>query len=309
VRLIGFVVVLLTLLGYVGGELHALRELETYRLNFLVAFLLVIPASAFAVNALSYFRTYPARQRIAYASVILLLVLNLAGRNLEWFLPYARGQSQPYVRMPLGQDDQAVIHWLKMHASRDRRVLTEYWPLGALLPWYTSMQVIGGPYPLIWMQHNFVNYADMRGALEGDPVYLFGRDIRRFSPEQVRPYFVAYNIGWVVAQTDQSKTFFSSAPWLTPVAKVGSYQLYENTEPSTFFLAGTGQVQAETGGLRIREASPGELILKYHWTSTLVSDPPQQLRPYKVLDDPVPFIHVPSNRYTEFLIRDDSRGL
>jgi hypothetical protein len=58
--------------------------------------------------------------------------------------------------------------------------------------------------------------------------------------------------------------------------------------------------------LNVTDASSGELVLKYHWTASLVTDPPQELLPHRVLDDPVPFIKLSNNRYTNFVIRDGS---
>jgi hypothetical protein len=308
VRLFLFTITVLTILGYLGGELRALRQLETYRLNFIVSFLLAVPAGAFVGTVVSYLRSLSFRQALAFTAMLLLLLLNLTGRNLDWFAPFIRGSFRHYARMPLSADDQAVIRWLKSNANPDHRILVEYWPMGALIPWYAGMQVIGGPYPLIWMPHNFANYADLKGAMEGDPVFLFGRDIRRFTPDQAKLFLNAYNVGWVVAYTDRSNALFGSSPSLKPVADIGSYRVYENTDVSTFFLKGTGNVEAEFGALIIRDASEGELVLKFHWTATLTSDPPQELQPQKILDDPVPFIRIPKNHFREFVLRDAPRG-
>ena len=301
-RLVLFVALALSLAGYVAGEWAFFRDLETFRNNLVAAFLLIIPASVCANSALSYLRNKPHQHRWALAGLVLLLGLQLTGRNLLWLFPYVRGDSGRYALHSLGKDEEKVVQWLRGQTDHERRVLVEYWPLGALIPWYTGLQVIGGPYALIWMPHNFVNFTAM-----GDEVRLFGRDIRQLSRQETRAYLNTYNVGWVVVYTDKSKEFFDPDDSLASVVDAGRYRIYENRARSTFFLSGNGRVRAEYGRLRVSEAAKGELVLKYHWSPTLVSVPPQILLPQTVLDDPVPFIKIPDNRFTEFVICDASR--
>ena len=131
---------------------------------------------------------------------------------------------------------------------------------------------------------------------------LFGRNLNTFAPEQLRTYLAAYNVGWVVAYTDESVSTFARAPWLAPVATVGRYRIYANADPLTPFLTGTGSVRAEYGTIHVTNASRGELVLKYHWVPGVASDPPQELVPHPVLDDPVPFIRLPANTFRDFVI-------
>ena len=193
---------------------------------------------------------------------------------------------------------------MRANADRSRRVMIEHWPLGALVPWRTGLEVIGGPYPLVWLQHNFANFASMKGLGIPNGVRLFGRDLRAFDPEQLRSYLAAYNVGWVVAYTDESVSTFARAAWLRPVATVGRYRIYENADALTPFLTGTGSVRTEYGAIHVSNASRGELVLKYHWAPGLTSDPPQELVPHPVLDDPVPFIRLPANTFRDFVITD-----
>ena len=39
-------------------------------------------------------------------------------------------------------------------------------------------------------------------------------------------------------------------------------------------------------------ADDGAVVLKYHWLSSLRSDPPRELRPVSLLDVPVPFVSI-----------------
>ena len=55
---------------------------------------------------------------------------------------------------------------------------------------------------------------------------------------------------------------------------------------------GRARIKAHSGKLTLTdiEANDGLVVLPYHWTPRLVSDPPVAIEPITLLDDPVPFI-------------------
>jgi hypothetical protein len=186
--------------------------------------------------------------------------------------------------------------------------MIERWQLGAIVPWRTGLEVIGGPYPLVWLQHNFTNFATLAGMGQRDEgTRLFGRKLDDFSPERLRVYMDTYNVGWVVALTEESAQAFERAPWVRPVARVGRFRIFESTDPATAFLKGTGSVRVDYGVVRVSNASRGELVLKYHWAPFLATDPPQEIVPHAVLDDPVPFIRLPANAVSDFVVTDGGK--
>jgi hypothetical protein len=205
------------------------------------------------------------------------------------------------------QDDLAVVAWLSANAGGERRVMIERWQLGAIVPWRTGLEVIGGPYPLVWLQHNFTNFAFLSGIELPEEVRLFGRALADFTPEQLRLYLDTYNVGWVIAFTPESVETFQRAPWLRPVARVGRHRIFESADPATAFLKGAGSVRVEYGAMHVTNASRGELVLKYHWAPFLTTDPPQEIAPHVVLDDPVPFIRLPANPVSDFVITDGGK--
>ena len=313
VRLLLFSTLALTVLGYLGGELPPFRQIQTYRCNLIAAFLLSVPAGSGLLWSIARIRTAapPAARWGGWAAVIVLvlvLTLQVAGRNVDRLKPLILVGPRAYTLVTPNKDDLAVVDWLRTHVDGGRRVMIERWQLGALVPWRTGLEVIGGPYPLVWLQHNFTNFAFLQGLGVPEAVRLFGRNLSDFPPEQLRAYLDTYNVGWVIAFTDESIETFGRATWLRRVAKVGRHQIFESTDPATAFLKGTGSVRAEYGAVRVSNASRGELVMKYHWAPFLTTDPPQEIVPQTVLDDPVPFIRLPANTVSDFVITDGGRG-
>jgi hypothetical protein len=308
VQLLLFSIGALTVLGYLGGELPLFRQIQTYRCNLIAAFLLSVPAGPGLLRSTARIRVAPPSvARWSWAVLVLTLVLVpallVAGRNVDGRRPLVA--VRPLITP--NRDDLAVVDWLRAHAHRDRRVMIERWQLGAIVPWRTGLEVIGGPYPLVWLQHNFTNFAFLSGLELPEEVRLFGRKLADFTPEQLRTYMDTYNVGWVIAFTEESVEAFEHATWLRPVARVGRHRIFESTDPVTAFLKGTGSVRVEYGLMRVSNASRGELVLKYHWAPFLAVDPPQEIVPLAVLDDPVPFIRLPANSFSDFVVTDGGK--
>jgi hypothetical protein len=312
VRFLLFPILGLTALGYLGGELPPLRQVQTYRCNLIAAMLLTVPAGVGVARMLARLRAAVPRYTLArwgWAAIALVVAFGLVGMGwgLHRLTPRLPKGLRSYTLQPLDTTDRRVVDWLRDRPLGGRRVMIERWQLGALVPWRTGAEVIGGPYPLIWLQHNYTNFAFLSSLGVPEEVRLFGRKLSDFSPQELRDYLGTYNVGWVVAYTEESIGRFGGADWLREVDRVGRYRIFESTDPGTPFLKGTGSARAEYGAIHVSGASRGELVLKYHWAPFLVSDPPQEIVPQTVLDDPVPFIRVPANAFPDFVITDGGR--
>ena len=310
VKLLLFPILSLTALGYLAGELSPLRHIQTYRCNLIAAFLLTVPAGAGVTWSSTKIRAALPRSALARWGLVvipLVMTLYLVGRSPDRLTAFLPAGPRAFTLQVLDKDDLAVVDWLRAHADGGRRVMIERWQLGALVPWRTGLEVIGGPYPLVWLQHNFTNFAFLRALEVPEEVRLFGRRLNDFAPHELRGYLDTYNVGWVIAFTDESIETFGHAVWLRSVAQVGRHRIYENIDPGTPFLKGTGSARAEYGAIRVSGASRGELVLKYHWAPFLTTEPPQEITPQIVLDDPVPFIRVPANAFADFVITDRGR--
>ena len=84
-------VLALSFFGYVSGQLHAFREVETYRNNLVAAFLLILPAAAFLDHALVSWRLFPLARRVVLGSCVVLLSLHLIGRSVAGTIAYMTG--------------------------------------------------------------------------------------------------------------------------------------------------------------------------------------------------------------------------
>ena len=88
------------------------------------------------------------------------------------------------------------------------------------------------------------------------------------------------------------------------MAEFGRQKLYRVEEPSGRLIRGDARVEGRMGSLKVDVATSGPIVLKYHWSPTLVAEPPQPVLPCTMGDDPVPFVHLPDapNGYT--VLRD-----
>ncbi len=83
---------------------------------------------------------------------------------------------------------------------------------------------------------------------------------------------------------------------------MGDVYLMKVKQSLDWFLRGKGNVEVGLNTIRCSNVKGDEVILKYHWTKGLVSDPPVKIEAEKILDDPIPFIKI-INPPSEFTLR------
>ncbi len=280
---------------YVGGG-----DLQPYRF--------VLPALALAA--------LPAAELIARVGgqsprrvLVLLAVLGLAaGLALYRGRPQHRllsdGTPGDYLSGPQPAE-KMVCKTLSQLDLQSGRVLTNDTRLGALLPACSGAQVIGGPFFQVWTIYGYVN-----ATLGDDHVdRVLDRPINQLSPAELAAIFEQYNVRWVVANALIAPEGYTLANWgrdhpglLEPLAVYGPFVVYAVQQPASWFFQGTGQVMAKYNRIEVRDASPGGILLKYHWIESLRSEPRLPLRPVYVGHDPVPFIAVDNGDLTDFAI-------
>ncbi len=177
-----------------------------------------------------------------------------------------------------------------------------------LLPLLTGRQFVGGLYHMAFIPHQHAGFGDW---------HLAGRNIRQWTPDQLRAFCDQYNIGWVITWSRASPLksgaergmplgteVFSSSPFCEPVAVLprhttrpdeNAYTIFRVHREHTFFARGRGRVaRVDYNRIELTDLEPegGELVLRYHWQEGLRSKPPLKLGPAPKLGDPIGFIRI-----------------
>jgi hypothetical protein len=131
---------------------------------------------------------------------------------------------------------------------------------------------------------------------------VFKRDIASLTDDELASYFRTYNIGAVVVFHPRSVQRLLSSSLVSVERRLGDVHLMRVSQPLNWFLEGQGQLEAGLNRIHASKIQGDVVILKYHWTQGLVSNPPATIVLVKILDDPIPFIKV-INPPSEFILR------
>ena len=296
-------VIPLLALAYLGSYWQPLANLQPYRFVIPAGLLATLPAA----DALTTLAARPPQAR--WTTVIVgLLVTFLMLRTFQgaWFFRPDLAR----IGQPVQPDDdrlggppatyRTMMDWIALNTTPEGRLLVNDWRLGALIPYYTNREVIGGPFLWMWIAHSYAN----AGIWDA-----FGRDLASYREPELRQVLQTYNIQWVITNTDFDPRWYTlddvARTWpalLQPVDEVAGFRIYRTPWPANPFLLGNGRVSATYNRLSVRDAYPDRIVLKYHWLPTLRTDPPLPLRPYPVPDDPVGFIQVNNGTTRDFVI-------
>ena len=221
----------------------------------------------------------------------------------------------PPVSAALPPEGHALIGWLRditdpgarllvedrRHLERprlDRDVPDHPWfggHLPALLPALTGREVLGGPYPEMPIRPH---RADLSSGV------FLGSPLSEWPADRLAAALARYNVGTIVVWSSVARERLAAASdVVTPVGRQGVFHAYRTRVPPTFLLAGTGTVRARPNAIEVTDASPGGVVLKYHWYPGLRSDPPLPVRPYDAPDLAAPFIAVDNGDVRAFTIR------
>ena len=152
-----------------------------------------------------------------------------------------------------------------------------------ILPHLLGVEVIGGPYLHIHLKTNFTQFGE--GKLFGDPDW--GRD--RF----VR-YARLYRPAAIACWSPKARAFCSANPDLVKVVDddgtllIGRVLGFEGAA-----ARGQAEVTASPNRIEVKDAVAGDdglVVLRYHAAPHLASEPPVEIVPVTLEDDPVPFI-------------------
>ncbi|TMA08858.1 MAG: hypothetical protein E6J89_13960 [Deltaproteobacteria bacterium] len=294
--MLGCGVTTLFLLAYFGSFVPSLRALQPLRFKVPYDLFLAL-TSAYLVSSR---RQEPSSaRRPIFVPVCLALGLITAAINI--FQTELGGKLR--LRTEVSPALRAIAAWIRDRTPTDGRILfeesgdeTDFFYddmyLSSFIPYWTGRQLIGGPINLYNDRHHF---AEFHSGM------LFKRDIKTFTDEELAAYFRTYNIAAVVAFHPQSVRRLLSVPGLVSLdRRLGDLHLFRVDQPLNWFLKGKGELRASLNRIQGSNVSGAEVILKYHWTQGLVSNPPATILPEKILEDPIPFIKIinPASEFT-----------
>lgn len=291
-----------------------LRELEPFR--FRVTFVMLCGFGV-AAALLSIFQGLN-RSSLRPAYLFPLLVLALP--FLSEFLfpkPYRlRDSSRMAMYAPL-------IRWIEENTdNRGRIALMEdvgRFPRGAYVAAFVDRQFIGGPFAQHNMVQSYANFTEER---------FFDRRVAELTEEEAFKLCEQYDIRWVITTSREGAQVFSSfdrhfrhvgtevvsrgaaepTQELSPFAQYFSSQgthtvsYFEVLRAPNPFLVGSGTVTARLNEIIVENASPGEVVLKYHWLDRLAVEPELPIEHYPIDGNPVGFIRVRNGSTRDFRI-------
>lgn len=215
----------------------------------------------------------------------------------------------------MGPSEQALVSELMSLSPSAGRVLLESTNIKSrpnisdLIPSLTRHSVLGGPDTGIFLKTRFSMFSGAYGNFDNKQSYVpvvFNRALASLSEEDLKFYLDLYNVAWVVAYTPSMKEQLGIYPNLVKLkSNPGSYSLYEVNHQPNWFIKGSGDVSFDYDKIQIKNASAGEIILKFHWIQNLNCDPPIAIRPVIVNGSPMPFISIDnSSGYKEIYVEN-----
>jgi hypothetical protein len=210
-----------------------------------------------------------------------------------------------------------LVEAVRAYTDRSGRLMIEDGPaalyrevhLPGLLPMFTGVEQIGGPYPFAFVEHHFATFQQNKTA---------GKPLSEITPRELRAYTDLYNVRWILTATRETDDLVarmaagSDAPRRAPsvdgalaevIWKSPRYTLWRVRAPGTFTGGEDDRVRASFNRIEIDLARVSEsVLLKYHWDEGLTVSPPATISPVYQLDDPVPFVILEPNGASSIVI-------
>jgi hypothetical protein len=284
-------------LAYFGSALTLFRNLEPGR--FEVAFFaFATPLAALGARD-AWVLLGRARPWFRYGgkaiNLIALVFFALVSLASLWLETGAHGP------IATSLPDQAGEVWGWMRSARDSRIIMESgWARdengASMSPYFNSdlamlwafegdREVIGGSPS---EGFSLFSFADVGNGV------AFGQELDSLTPEQFRKQLETYNVGSLIAWSDDTKRYLDRVDGLVALQRSDPYMLYGVAGDHTFLMMGkAATVSASQDCIQIKGAQPGRLVLKYHYFRTLHADSPISISPAPIDNgDPIPFIAI-----------------
>jgi|GEM_PF-4286399 len=194
--------------------------------------------------------------------------------------------------------EKQLIHWFKQKPQKGRILIEDshkYYILNRFLPVVTSQSIIGPVMP--YNQSKVMT-----------PLDFFGNSVDSKSGHGLTRYINQYNIQVALVVSMEAKRHFQKEVqgWdPLSVVKTTAYPIWIyilKTQPSNYFLKGSGKLTMDYNHLEIKNPSAGDIILRLHWFPVLGTSSQVEVGPYHVEGFPLPFIQI-KNKGERELIR------
>ena len=193
-----------------------------------------------------------------------------------------------------------VLDALKRHTDASGRLMIEDGPawaygdshLPSIIPLYTGVEQIGGPYAFMFIRHGFTTFQTDR---------TMGMPLERMGPERLREYIDLYNVHWILTATPECGAYVERLSYVRALWSSKQFRLWEVPTGSTFASEPGVTVQASVDLIRVTitdgaaQPPPERMLLKYHWDRGLEVTAPARISKALRLDDPVPLILLEPN--------------
>jgi hypothetical protein len=244
--------------------------------------------------------------RVARTAVIMALLISSPVLSLL--------ASRAYYRHTLSTtftpEVEELIAALEKHTEPSGRLMIEDGPawyfgdsfLIAMIPQITGVEQIGGPYPWMYIKHNFTDFHMCR-AME--------KSLQDMGPDMLWRYIHLYNIRWIMTSTSDCREYIDGFLDYDPVWSSRHFSLWE-VEPAGGSMEERGiSIRSSYGRIEVilsRDEGgnlPVRVLLPYHWDRGLHVEPPAAISKEHRMDDPVPFIILEPNGVSEIRIEYD----
>ncbi len=283
-------------LAGLSGGIPGLNTLEIGRFAIPLA---VFSTSGFAAGVASRWSRVSFADWLSRSSFpMLVILLFFAGRILaprSMLEPGFGGAAEKF---------SELAGWIRDHTATGARIAfldASPGPVsGAAFSHYADRQLIGGPFSQMNLVHAYASFTRDR---------FVDTPLARLTRENLARLAERYNVGWVVTTTGESCAVFTAleAPFVAQIiGGAGSdetrFCVFELALEASFFLEGSGEAEASLNRIEVRGASPGRVILKYHWLDTLAVSPALPIREHRLEGMPAGFIEVENGAVQDFVI-------
>jgi hypothetical protein len=287
-------------LTYFGKYNKFLSLLGTSRYNHSLIFLLIFPASGSLISFMQFLRhNFSVKKTYTIICLILFLFAPLILSPLAVIY-----NPKTYVKASImPQKCYRLIKWVKDNTTSEGRILLEiglknqifhFNHFSAILLHFCQREIIGGPQCLMANKYLFANFYNG---------LFFEKPIASYSGLDIKDYLKLYNIKWIIVWTTESINRFDALQgFADKIHQIDNFSIYQVNQNTNYFLKGKGKINVNYNRIWIKNASEGEIIIKYHWLHSLKTDPPLPIEPYTIKDDPIGFIKVKNGDISNFLI-------